>query len=333
VLDKIICSSSVQKINDETLFEYLSHLKIGEELEGVEKIGDVIVRRNNSIIDEILNIRILELKDSDVCCIGVWKTDSIPVYNSFKNSFEGEKSSAKELYKTLLTAYEDDETLYFLFVSYISLKYAFTFEREGFQKSLRLFRRNVDRYIARRFFRKIRHTDVSILITKAVDFSKLMEFSTSAQAEADNFLARFFEVLKLILGEGSIQIPKPKTTSSSSGKTVPLRGELTIGELIKFLTYKSKASSFLDIKHIHKIKGLEFEQVILQKTHQIPHSTNRKAHDAIFNNTPQELTVEEVFDYIQELNKLYVMFTRTKNNLYIVVDLKNLPQLFSLEHI
>ena len=75
-----------------------------------------------------------------------------------------------------------------------------------------------------------------------------------------------------------------------------------------------------EIKHIHKIKGLEYEQVIVQKIEDLPHKSNYGVHFAIFGTRQFQANASHIYDYIQELNKLYVMLTRPRKNLYIIKD-------------
>jgi ATP-dependent exoDNAse (exonuclease V) beta subunit len=95
------------------------------------------------------------------------------------------------------------------------------------------------------------------------------------------------------------------------------------------LTNKNKIT--FEIKHIHKIKGLKYEQVIVQKLEDLPfRAKDNKVHQSIFHAKQDVVKTEDVYDYIQELNKLYVMLTRSKKSLYIIVDSNRIPELIEI---
>ena len=110
------------------------------------------------------------------------------------------------------------------------------------------------------------------------------------------------------------------STISEADRITNINGvtEPTLANFIAYITRSTPEKLTFEIKHIHKIKGLEYEQVIVQRIEDLPHKSNYGVHFAIFGTRSFQANAGQIYDYVQELNKLYVMLTRPRKNLYII---------------
>ena len=82
----------------------------------------------------------------------------------------------------------------------------------------------------------------------------------------------------------------------------------------------------LSFKTVHKAKGLESENVILLNLNNSPYGFPNK----IENNLQKKILPKNKYLYEEERRLFYVALTRTKNNIYLLVDKEN-PSIFVKE--
>jgi superfamily I DNA/RNA helicase len=158
----------------------------------------------------------------------------------------------------------------------------------------------------------------------SIDLLSPLEPDKNIFAEFISFTKKFVSSLMINL---EMDDSKKSIFSSLSDedKISSLTGTLEpkILDFLHFITKSNTEKLLFEIKHINKIKGLEYEHVIVQRIEDLPYRSNEnRVHGAVFFGKNYQISVDEIYDYIQELNKLYVMLTRPKKNLYIIKNQK-----------
>ncbi|NQU99517.1 MAG: hypothetical protein HQ538_02165 [Parcubacteria group bacterium] len=161
-----------------------------------------------------------------------------------------------------------------------------------------------------------------VLTSIAVDSIDILSPMDPDKAVFDEFVS-FTEKLvpslkvNLELGDNEQSIFASVSEADKIGSLIGTP-EPKLVDFLYFITRSNTEKITFEIKHIHKIKGLEYEQVIVQRIEDLPHKSNYGLHGAVFWGRNYQPSVDEIYDYIQELNKLYVMLTRSRKNLYII---------------
>jgi len=321
VLRKVKDSQMVQQLPGKDIVGYLEDLEIAEDLHGNGGDGKVIIKTTVSAVSEIVNLKFNELLDQEVCCIGITRFNSIDVYKQYMlhgNTNEGDGFS---LYAELYKDYEERYGFkYFsLFVRYLTLKHHFYNNRLKYQRSLEKFIYSLGFLLSDKLNAEMPSQSLSSITVDAIEITLPLNPTSTVFEEFTGFTGRFVESLNKNLqvteGEKSIF-----STVSESDKITNISSvaEPTLASFIAYITRSTPERLTFEIKHIHKIKGLEYEQVIVQKIEDLPYKTNYGVHFAIFGTRQFQADAGHIYDYIQELNKLYVMLTRPRKNLYII---------------
>ncbi len=321
VLGKIKNSQIVQQLPDQDIVGYLEDLEIAEGLQGNGGDGKVIVKTTISAVSEIVNLRFNELLDQEVCCIGINRFNSIDVYKQYMLHDNTDEGNGFSLYAELYKDYEEQYGFkYFsLFVRYLILKHHFYNNRLKYQKSLEQFIYSLGLLLSDKLNVDVQSQALSSITVDAIKIASPLNPTSTVFEEFVGFTERLSTSLNNTLevadGEESIF-----STISESDKITNIEAiaEPTLANFITYITRSSTEKITFEIKHIHKIKGLEYEQVIVQRIEDLPHRSKDGVHYAIFGTKPFEANSDHIYDYVQELNKLYVMLTRTKNNLYVI---------------
>lgn len=332
VLSKIRGSKAFEALKEGDIEKYLTDLEISADLIGDHIDGEVLVKPTISELEEIINLKFTELADEEVCCIGVNRYNSIDVYRKYKLQDDIDDGEDFAIYADFYKDYEDKYGFkYFsLFICYLKIKYYFCHNRIKLPTLINQFIYHLNQFLVDKLERK----PDNVLLGVFVDCLKLLEpLNVDANIFdefvifANNFVLAVNEKFDLSNEEKQI-FP----TISSSDRRPDLNGlsEPTIQGFVSFIIRSKNNSNTFDVKHIHKIKGLEYEQVIIQKIEDLPHRANAKLHKAMFSSEDATLAVDDIYNYIQELNKLYVMLTRSKKNLYIITNPNKQPQLLDL---
>lgn len=321
VLTKMKNSTSIQGLHNQEIVGYLDDLGISEGLQGNGGDGCVIVKTTISAVTEIVNLKFNELLDQEVCCIGISRFNSIDVYKQYMlhdNLDDGESFS---IYAELYKDYEDKYGFkYFsLFVRYLIMKHHFYNNRLKYAKSLDKFVYSLNLLLAEKLSTETSTQTLASITVDTIDLVLPLNVESVVFSEFVNFTERLVSSLKVNLelaeNENSIF-----TAISEADKIGDLSNtiEPKIGDFVSYITRSNTEKLAFEIKHIHKIKGLEYEQVIVQRIEDLPHKSNSNIHWSIFGTRQYQPSTDEIYDYIQELNKLYVMLTRPRKNLYII---------------
>lgn len=321
VLSKIKTSKTIQILQNNEIIDYLSDLKISENLEGSGGNGCVIIKPTVSAVSEIVNLKFSELVNEEVCCIGINRFNSIDVYKQYKLHDHSDEGEGFSLYSEIYRDYEDRYGFkYFsLFVRYLRLKHHFYNNRLKYPGSLNKYIYSLSILISEKLNDNMSEEALTNITVDSIDVSTSLNPDKDVFDEFISFTDRLISSLRMNLElnekEKSIFISlseKDKIDSLSNASEPKLNG------FLRYITRTNTEKLAFVIKHIHKIKGLEYEQVIVQRTEDLPHKSNYGIHGAIFWGRDYQPSIDEIYNYIQELNKLYVMLTRPRNNLYII---------------
>ena len=210
-----------------------------------------------------------------------------------------------------------------LFTQYLIVKYNFSNSLGEFQSSL-------SDYIY--LFEKLISNELlsDKLLTKKTDYCLCLEEEIGKDV---NLFGEYFKFHKridaLLEVAGKIKIEPIKDWSFSSGE-LAYSANVNFGQFIEYLKKLKKNVSSVEIKHLHKIKGLQYQEVIL-KTDKIPYRMG-KSDDEIESpgdwvdyllandEKSKKLDDDQVFQCVEELNKIYVMITRSKSNVSIISE-------------
>ena len=325
VITKVRDSSAIKKLNNDDIIEYLEDLQISHEVVGNGDTGNVFVKSTLTEVDEIVNLKITELPNDEVCCIGINKYNSIAVYRQYRsqNIPDGDNFA---IYAELYRDYEDKFGFkYFsLFICYLTVKSDFYNNRIRFSKSINKFIYSLRQFITE----KVEETEISDdilsnILLESTNFHIILDPKTDIFDEFLQFTIKLVESFNSNINLNE----KQKNIFRKPSKEDKIAGidEQTLQGFIDFITNTKKEKLAFEIKHIHKIKGLEYDQVILQKVEDLPHKANYNFNQAVFFGKSYQPAINEIYNYIQELNKLYVMLTRAKKNLYIVLNKDKKP--------
>jgi superfamily I DNA/RNA helicase len=321
VLRKVKDSQMVQQLPSKDIVGYLEDLEIAEDLHGNGGDGKVIVKTTVSAVSEIVNLKFNELLDQEVCCIGINRFNSIDVYKQYMLHDNTNDGDGFSLYAELYKDYEERYGFkYFsLFVRYLILKHHFYNNRLKYQRSLEKFIYSMGLLLSDKLNVDMPSQSLSSITVDAINITSPLDPASTVFNEFVGFTERLVASLNNTLevadGEESIF-----NTISESDKITNIDAvtEPTLANFLAYITRSSPEKLTFEIKHIHKIKGLEYEQVIVQKIEDLPHKSNYGVHFAIFGTRSFQATAGHIYDYVQELNKLYVMLTRPRKNLYII---------------
>lgn len=319
VLHRINNSALVQQLPNKEIVGYLEDLEISDDLRGNGENGKVISKTSLSAVAEIVNLKLNELFEQEVCCIGVYSFHSIDVYKQYMlhgNPDSGDKFS---LYAELYKDYEDRYGFkyFFLFIRYLTLKHHFYSNRLKYQKSLEKFIYSLNLLISDKLNIETLSQTLSRITVDSIDITSSLNTNNTVFNEFNEFTERLVESLNDNLEIADLKKPILSCLSETD-RTINDVSEPTLGNFISYITRPNPENMTFEIKHIHKIKGLEYEHVIVQRAEDLPHQSNNAVHGAIFGTRHFQATASHVYDYIQELNKLYVMLTRPRKNLYII---------------
>ena len=321
VLSRIRNSQSIKNLQNQEIYDYLNDLEISKNLQANGDNGRVIIIPTISAVSTILDLKFKELLNEEVCCIGINKFHSIDVYKQYKLQDSSDKSEDFSLYSEIYKDYEENYgSKYFsLFVRYLILKYHFYNNRLKYPKSLEKFIYSLRILISEKLNENASLEILTGIAVDSIDLLSPLEPDKNIFNEFISFAKKFVSSLTINLelndSEKSIFSPlsDEDKINSLTGITEP-----KILDFLHFITKSNTEKLLFEIKHINKIKGLEYEQVIVQRIEDLPHRTKNRMHGAVFFENNYQISVDEIYDYIQELNKLYVMLTRTKKNLYII---------------
>ena len=323
VLSQIKTSKPIQDLQNTDVISYLDDLKISEDLKGNDTDGVIIVKVTTSSVIDILDLKFGELLNKEVCCIGVNRFNSIDVYKQYKLHDNSEEGEGFSLYSGIYKDYEARYGFkYFsLFIRYLILKYYFHNNRLKYIRSLRKFIYSLKNLISEKLSDDLLGETLTSVATDSLDILSPLDLEKGIFDEFVSFTEKLVLSLKI-----NLKLSKDEqtvfTAVSESDKIYSLLGtpEPTLKDFLHYITRSNSEKLSFEIKHIHKIKGLEYEQVIVQKIEDLPHQSNNCLHGAIYWGKNHQPSVDEIYDYIQELNKLYVMLTRARKNLYIIMD-------------
>lgn len=332
VLGIIKGSDAVKSLQNLSIIDYIEDLFISEEIICSSNSGTVIFKNTVTSVSEILNLKFSELINDEVCCIGVNKYNSIDVYRQYKLQSSIDEGEDFAIYAELYKDYEDKYGFkYFsLFIRYLILKSDFYNNRIRFHSSI-----NKYLYLLKQFIidkipeEEVDDEKINQVLNLSSNLIKKLDIDSSVSSEFFSFSKNLVLALKGYFPDYAnyflIIDDKNKIDTFNS------INEPTIGGFLKFAMRVNKGKITFEIKHIHKIKGLEYEQVIVQKLEDLPYRSGyNKTHQSIFHNKQGVIETNDIYDYIQELNKLYVMLTRSKKNLYIIVNSSRMPELIEV---
>lgn len=332
-LNKIINSDAFDRLNNSELREYLSDLRIDPQLSGNNKEGQVKIRNTIKAVQEVVNLKINELMNDEVCCIGIYSFNSIDVYREFKQHNGVEPEKDYQIYSEIYKDYEDKYGFKYFstFVRYLTVKDDFLNNRIDYQASLNAYMF----YLEQVLIDKIE--DEALINLKLLDITvDSLEIKHKldpeqnlfdAFVEYSNRLAKSID--KHMKDEKGYENMFKQLKPDDKHPQIQLLQQPQINGFIEYHRTRKKKEITFDVKYIHKIKGLEYEQVIVQKIESLPHKTNNSIHAAISGYSNTSITTDEVYNYIQEMNKLYVMLTRSKKNLYVIIDSNKAPRMLS----
>jgi len=332
VLEIIKNSDAVKSIQSPSIIDYINDLFISEHIECGHDNGKVIFKNTLGSVAEILNLKFSELIDDEVCCVGVTRYNSIEVYRQYKLQLFIDEGEDFGIYSDLYRDYEDKYGFkYFsLFIGYLMLKNDFYNNRIKFHSSTNKYLYLLKQFISDKIAEeKITPEKLSNIL--AVSTSLMNNLNVNHSVSFEFF--KFSENLVSALNEYFPDYSNAFMVINSKNKITNFYNinEPTIGGFLKFALRGGKDKITFEIKHIHKIKGLEYEQVIVQKLQDLPYdSDSNKIHQWIFHNKQDIIGINDFYEYIQEINKLYVMLTRSKKNLYIVMDGGKIPELITI---
>lgn len=320
VLSKIKNAKSIQKLDNPEIIDYLNDLEISESLVGNGGEGKVIIKSAISAVpDEIVKLKFsAQLLNEEVCCIGINRFNSIDVYKQYKQHNNSDEGGCFNLYSEIYKDYEEKYGFKFfsLFIQYLNIKYYFSHNRLKYTKALDWFIYLLELLISEKVSADISRRILINITSDSLALSSPLRESNTVFEEFKLFTERLSSSintnLDLINSVFSSISEEDKITSLAD---IP---EPNLGDFLQYITKSNKDQFSFEIKYIHKIKGLEYEQVIVQKIEDLPHKTNYGLHGAIFWGKEYNPSLEEIYNYIQELNKLYVMLTRPKKNLFII---------------
>ncbi|KKP93151.1 MAG: hypothetical protein US25_C0052G0001 [Candidatus Moranbacteria bacterium GW2011_GWE1_36_7] len=326
-LDQFIKNSpSIKKLNNGDIIEYLEDLQISNEVIGNEDTGNVFVKSTLTEVDEIVNLKIKELINDEVCCIGIYKFNSIDVYRQYKTQNISDDSDSFAMYAELYKDYEEKFGFkYFsLFICYLTFKNDLYNNRINFSKSISRFKYSLEQLISEKV--EMSEIDSDLLLCTLIEASNITTILRPDTNVFDEFLQFTDRLIPSLVKNFNLN-EKQKNIFQYPAREGKIGGvtEPTLQGFINFITNSKKEKLTFEIKHIHKIKGLEYDQVILQKIEDLPHKTHSNFNNAVYFGKLYQPTTAEIYNYIQELNKLYVMLTRAKKNLYIVINKNRKP--------
>ncbi len=321
VLRKVKNSQLVQQLPGEDIVGYLEDMEIADDLQGNGGDGKVIIKTTISAVSEIVNLKFNELLDQEVCCIGINRFNSIDVYKQYMLHDNTDEGDGFSLYAELYKDYEERYGFkYFsLFVRYLILKHHFYNNRLKYQKSLEKFIYSLGLLLSDKLNVEMQPQVLSSITVDAIEITSPLAPTSTVFDEFIGFTGRLVTSLNSNLeftdGEEAIfsTISEADRITNINGVTEP-----TLANFIAYITRSTPEKLTFEIKHIHKIKGLEYEQVIVQRIEDLPHKSNYGVHFAIFGTRSFQANAGQIYDYVQELNKLYVMLTRPRKNLYII---------------
>lgn len=318
VLNKIKNSTLIRNLQNKNITDYLDDLEIAEGLHGNGDSGKVIIKTTISSVTEIMNLKFNELLDQEVCCIGINKYNSIDVYKQYMLHDNANGGEAFSLYAEIFKDYEEKFGFkYFsLFVKYLILKYNFHNNRLKYSRSLDKFTYSLELLISEKLNSEIAKSILMSIEVDSIDIQKPLDSTKLVFDEFKSFSNRLTASLKSNLALDASQ-QSIFVNISDTDKMVGI-SEPTLEGFLQYVTRSRTENLTFEIKHIHKIKGLEYEQVIVQRIEDLPHKSNYGLHGALFWGRTYSPSVDEIYNYIQELNKLYVMLTRPRKNLYII---------------
>lgn len=326
VVNKIKDCPAIKNLNNGDIIEYLEDLQISNEVIGNGNTGNVFVKSTLTEIDEIVNLKITELLNDEVCCIGIYKFNSIDVYKQYKSQNISNAGDSFAIYAEINKDFEDKYGFkYFsLFICYLTIKNDFYNNRIRFTKSIKKFVYSINQLISEKIEQsEINENIILNILIESTNFNSKLNPESNIFDEFLCFTDKLISSFKINLNLNDQQkniFQKPSEEDRIAN--VP---ESTLQGFIDFITNAKKEKLSFEIKHIHKIKGLEYDQVILQKIESLPHKAHGNLNGAVFYGTRYIPKADEIYDYVQELNKLYVMLTRAKKNLYIVINKNKKP--------
>ncbi len=287
---------NINQTSQKELYSFLEYLFVDNQAKG---------HQNKSVIKEIskqINL------NQGICFIGSDKYESLDTYKNYKeNLIELFKDSQYINFENFLYNFKAKYGYRFikLFTLYLIVKY-------DFYNNLHEYQRSLSNFIYH--FEKIQKEEFSDKSSNLIDFSKILNLeapltdSTNIFDEFNYFHQNLCEMFFL---------PITELKSLEKFNTV-----VNFKDFIIFLKSQRVKSNFIEIKHLHAIKGLEYNEVVL-KTDKIPYKSQCESVKLLLKNTTKNnITLQEdaVLSCVEELNKLYVMMTRSKSNLYIIDD-------------
>lgn len=329
IINKIKSSEIVTNFNDMELLNYLNDLIISEKIYGSGKNGCVYFRTTAYGISEIINLKIKELQKEKVCCIGINRYNSIDVFKEYQICSDCNNNDKLSAYIDIYKNLEKNYGKYFdLFISYLNLKYCLYNDRIKYTSSVNKFIYKLKLLLLEKYIdNDFNNFNLNQILIYSCDLTKNINLENKLSDEINNFSERLSIILQKYYPDQKI------TFSVENNKASNLDGinDPTIENFLEYIKNKNNNDLTFEIKHIHKIKGLEYDQVIVQKIEDLPHPSNKIIHDSIFNISRGIYNIDNVYNYIQEINKLYVMLTRSKNNLYIIINKNKIPSLIKID--
>lgn len=295
----------IQGTHIDEFVNFIKDLKIDDSVIGHSGEGDIILAEAKEL-------------DEGFCFIGSDKFDTLKTYNNQKQlrliSFD---NSEYINFENLLDSYKERFGYKYisLFTSYLIVKYNFTYALHDFHKSLEEYIYQLNRVIEEEELTNFKSINLS-------DYCLELENPIEENANMFEEYKKFHIRLSALLS-----IPLLEITQISDGWNESLEkyeSTVTFQDFVKFLINRRTDNKSVEIKHLHKIKGLQYKEIIL-KTDKIPYQSTTQETvgnwvKILISDEKKDilLTEDQVLNCIEELNKIYVMLTRSESNVYIL---------------
>ncbi len=251
----------------------------------------------------------------NACFIGSTKFESFAEYNSSNsNNFES--------YKDIVSAYKSKwgYPLFDLFIKYLEVKHALFFARHIYHDKLERYIDTFTRYL-------LEEQMIDIEEQSTVDYCLSLESDFDETSLFDSEYKTFVERIKCNYGLKMPELGEKQDYDFENKKNIQMQheGNITIANFLEYMDSKKDSYTKFSIQHLHRVKGLEFEKVIL-KTDRIPYYQYKEFVQYLIGDDQSKGQIEKdvLYTCIEELNKLYVMMTRSKSDVEIINNPKSI---------
>lgn len=296
-LDKFIVNLDARNSN---FLQFLTYLKVENNIEC-----------NNEFDGDIYWVDDKKVLTQGQCFIGSDKFDVLSTYSQHK--------------QTNLTLFQDDEYLIFenmldnykdkfgyrfinLYTQYLLVKYNFQFAINEYQDSLEIYRYMFEKLLNDELMLKIDNIET---LDYCLKLNNYLDETLDLFQEYKNF---HNAICNLLNWNHHIQLEPIKDWM---GSEVSYNTKVCYADFMNYIKKRKENTENIEIQHLHKIKGLQFREILI-KTDKIPHRSLFSKINPILNNQRIAISNEDVLKCIEELNRLYVMMTRSESNVYIL---------------